>query len=183
MTAQEISPEVFTADYVGEAGDRIFYLQSRGGAGTFSYLVEKQQVAALAERLRELLVLVDQEDTVGSASPGRDPAMSLDAPIEAEWRVGTMGLAFEEEADRVVLLLQPVSEEEEEPGGEEALEELIEQSENGVRFLLRRDQARAFVLHGLAVVAEGRPLCQLCGLPMDPGGHICPASNGHRPLE
>jgi uncharacterized repeat protein (TIGR03847 family) len=180
MTAQEISPEVFTADYVGEAGDRTFYLQSRGGAGTFSYLVEKQQVAALAERLRELLVLVDQEDTVGTASPGRDPALSLDSPVEAEWRVGTMGLAFEEEADRVVLLLQPVGEDEE---PDEALEELMDKSEQGVRYLLRRDQARAFVLHGLAVVAEGRPLCQLCGLPMDPGGHICPASNGHRPLE
>ena len=30
------------------------------------------------------------------------------------------------------------------------------------------------------VVNEGRPLCQLCGLPMDPDGHKCPASNGHR---
>jgi uncharacterized repeat protein (TIGR03847 family) len=182
MTAQEISPEVFTADYVGEAGDRTFYFQSRGGAGTLSYLVEKQQVAALAERLRELLVLVDQEDTVGSASPGRDPALGLASPVEAEWRVGTMGLAFEEEADRVVLLLQPVGEEAE-AGEEEALEELMDEGEGGVRFLLRRDQARAFVLHCLAVVAEGRPLCQLCGLPMDLGGHVCPASNGHRPLE
>jgi glutamate synthase domain-containing protein 1 len=44
----------------------------------------------------------------------------------------------------------------------------------------REEQARAFVLHALAVVAEGRPLCQLCGLPIDPSGHICPASNGHR---
>jgi uncharacterized repeat protein (TIGR03847 family) len=50
-----------------------------------------------------------------------------------------------------------------------------------VQFHLRRDQVRAFILHALAVVAEGRPLCQLCGLPIDPEGHICPASNGHRP--
>jgi uncharacterized repeat protein (TIGR03847 family) len=182
MTAQEISPEVFTADYIGEAGNRTFYLQSRGGAGTLSYLVEKQQVAALAERLRELLVLVDQEDTIGSASPGRDPALALASPVEAEWRVGTMGLAFEEQTDRVVLLLQPVGEGEE-AGQQDELDELMDKSEDVVRFLLRRDQARAFVLHCLAVVAEGRPLCQLCGLPMDPGGHVCPASNGHRPLE
>ncbi|MGH2730258.1 MAG: DUF3090 family protein, partial [Actinomycetota bacterium] len=45
----------------------------------------------------------------------------------------------------------------------------------------RRDQARAFVLHALAVIDEGRPLCMLCGLPIDPTGHACPASNGHRP--
>jgi hypothetical protein len=45
---------------------------------------------------------------------------------------------------------------------------------------LRRDQVRTFVLHAQAIVDEGRPLCQLCGLPIDPSGHACPASNGHR---
>jgi uncharacterized repeat protein (TIGR03847 family) len=49
-----------------------------------------------------------------------------------------------------------------------------------VRFVISREQTRSFVLHALAVVSEGRPTCQLCGLPMDPAGHKCPASNGHR---
>jgi uncharacterized repeat protein (TIGR03847 family) len=181
VSAREINPEIFTADYVGEAGERTFYLQSRDASGTLSYLVEKQQVAALAEKLRELLILIDEEDTVRSATPGRDPALAMEGPPEPEWRVGTMGLAFEEESDRVLLVMQPVQEE----GAEEAsdLEDLVEQSDAGARFLLRRDQVRAFVLHAVAVVAEGRPLCQLCGLPMNPDGHVCPASNGHRSIE
>jgi uncharacterized repeat protein (TIGR03847 family) len=172
MSSIEVAPEIFTADYVGQAGDRTFFLQSRGPDTTLSYVVEKQQVAALADKLRELLILIDDEDTVRSAVPGRDPALAIESPVEAEWRVGTMGLAFEEDADRVVLFVHPAEEEE--------AEESVEDEDSGVRFMLRRDQVRSFVLHAMAIVGEGRPLCQLCGLPMDPGGHVCPASNGHR---
>ena len=174
----EISPQTFTADYVGEPGDRTFYVQSRGRDATLSYLIEKQQVAALADRLRDLLMMIDEEDTIRSAAPARDPALVMDEPVQPEWRVGTMGLAYEEESDLVVVVMQPADE----SGDEEQSEEdqaIFHDSENAVRFLLRRDQARAFILHGLAVVQEGRPTCQLCRLPMDPSGHVCPASSGH----
>jgi uncharacterized repeat protein (TIGR03847 family) len=171
VTQMELSPQTFTTDYVGQPGERTFYVQSQGGGGTFSYLVEKQQVAALADRLRELLVLIDEDDTIRSTAPARDPALAIEQPVEPEWRVGTMGLAYEDDSDRVVVYMQPVGEEED--------EEREEDDDTGVRVLLRRDQVRSFVLHALAVVGEGRPLCQLCGLPMDPAGHVCPASNGH----
>jgi uncharacterized repeat protein (TIGR03847 family) len=170
----EINPQTFTADYVGEPGERTFYVQSRSGADTLTYLIEKQQVAALADRLRDLLMMVDEEDTVRSTAPARDPALVIDQPLEPEWRVGTMGLAYEEESDRVVVVMQPA-----EDSDEEEEETIFEDSERAVRFLLRRDQARAFILHALAVVQEGRPICQLCGLAMNPSGHVCPASNGH----
>ena len=171
----DVNPEVFTADYVGQPGERTFYVQSRAGEATTSYLIEKQQVAALADRLRDLLMMIDDQDTIGSTQPARDPALRLGQPIEAEWRIGTMGLAYEEESDVVVVVAQPVEEEEQ----EEDPSIFDADPDKGIRFLLRRDQARAFVLHALAVVQEGRPTCQLCGLPMDPSGHICPASNGH----
>jgi uncharacterized repeat protein (TIGR03847 family) len=174
MSQIEFTPEVFTADYVGEPGKRAFFLQARSEQQTYSFVLEKQQVAVLAEKLRELLLLVDLEDTIKSATPARDPGLELAEPLEPEWRVGTMGLAYEESPDRVVVLAQPVEvSESEEPVAEE---------DEGIRIMLRRDQARAFVLHADAVVGEGRPTCQLCGLPMDPSGHACPASNGHRKL-
>ncbi len=170
----ELRPEVFTADYVGEPGQRAFYLQVRGDFGVQSFVVEKQQVAVLGEKLREVLLAVDADDTVRSATPARDPALGLVTPPEPLWRVGTMGLAYEEEGDSLLLFLQEV----------EADDDLdLEDDGPGVRIVLRRHQARAFVLHALAVVGEGRPLCQLCGLPMDPDGHACPASNGHRALD
>ena len=175
MSQLEITPEVFTADYVGEPGERAFFLQARGPHANYSFALEKQQVAVLGEKLRELLLLIDVDDTVKGATAARDPALRLEHPVEPEWRVGTMGLAYEEENDRVVVLAQPVQAEEEESLGDD-------EDDDGVRMLLRRDQARAFVLHVAAVVDEGRPTCQLCGLPMDPSGHACPASNGHRKL-
>jgi uncharacterized repeat protein (TIGR03847 family) len=175
VATRDVTPQTFSADYVGEPGQRAFFLQARHEGGLVSLALEKQQVAVLAEKLRELLVMVDNEDTIRAATPARDPGLSLQQPIEPEWRVGTMGLAYERDDDIVILLAQPVeAEDDEEPQEEE--------EESGFRFLLRRDQVRTFVLHAIAVVAEGRPTCQLCGLPIDPEGHICPATNGHRSL-
>ena len=175
MADVEIQPEAFAADYTGQPGERTFFIQARGDAGTYTYLVEKQQVAILAEKLREVLVLLDQSDTVVSATPARNPALRLEAPIEPEWRVGTIGLSYDEEVDLVAVSLRPVQE------GEELAPEAEEIEEDfPIRYLLRREQVRDFVLHSIAVIGEGRPLCQLCGLPMDPDGHNCPASNGHR---
>jgi uncharacterized repeat protein (TIGR03847 family) len=167
----ELTPEIFTADFIGRPGQRAFYVQVRGSFGTHSYEIEKQQVGALAEKLREVLVMVDQGDTVLETEPARDPALTLDSPVEPDYRVGTMGLAYDEDSDTIVLILQPVSEEEDEP---------VAELESGDRLLLRRDQVRAFILHASSIVAEGRPTCRLCGLPIDPEGHQCPASNGHR---
>jgi uncharacterized repeat protein (TIGR03847 family) len=169
----DVTPDVFTADFTGEPGGRTFYLQARGSSGVHSFLLEKQQVAILAEKLQELLLMVDENDTIKSAAPQRDPALGLEEPVDPEWRIGTIGLLYDESRDVVVILLQEIR------GDDEEEEE--EEDESGYRFFLRRDQVRSLILHALAAVGEGRPLCQLCGLPMDPGGHVCPASNGHRP--
>jgi uncharacterized repeat protein (TIGR03847 family) len=168
----DVTPEVFTADFTGRPGERTFYLQARGSSGVHSFLIEKQQVAIFAEKLQEMLLMIDEEDTIASAAPQRDPALGLEEPVEPEWRIGTIGLLYDESRDIVVIVLQEIRAEDEE-------EE--EDDEAGYRFFLRRDQVRSLILHALAAVAEGRPLCQLCGLPMDPDGHVCPASNGHRP--
>jgi uncharacterized repeat protein (TIGR03847 family) len=168
----DFTPEIFTVDYVGSPGQRAFFLQVRDPSGAHSYEIEKQQVGALAEKLREVLVLVDQQDTVMATEPARDPALALDPPVEPNFRVGTIGLAYDESSDLVAVILQPVDVDEP--------EESIVESDEGDRLLLRRDQVRAFVLHASSILSEGRPTCQLCGLPIDPEGHQCPASNGHR---
>ncbi len=167
----DVTPEVFTADFTGRPGERTFYLQSRSSSGVHSFLIEKQQVAVLAEKLQEMLLMIDADDTIKSAAPQRDPALSLQEPVEPEWRIGTIGLLYDEGRDLVVIVLQEMREDDEEE----------DDDDSGFRFFLRKDQIRALILHALAAVGEGRPLCQLCWLPMDPDGHACPASNGHRP--
>lgn len=169
MSERTLVPEVFTADYVGRPGERTFYLQARGAEGAFSFLVEKAQVQALAERAGELLVMIDGTDEIRAAPPQRDPALALHTPVDPQWRVGTIALGYEQDSDTVVVSLESVSD----PGAGD------DDTTEEVQILLGRAQMRAFVRHALAVVAEGRPICVLCGLPIDPGGHVCPASNGH----
>ena len=168
----DVTPDVFTADFTGEPGARTFYLQARGSSGIHSFLLEKQQVAILAEKLQEMLLMIDEDDTIKSAPPQRDPGLTLEEPVDPEWRIGTIGLLYDEGRDVVVIVVQEIRGDDEEEDGDD---------DSGYRFFLRRDQVRSLILHALAAVGEGRPLCQLCGLPMDPGGHVCPASNGHRP--
>lgn len=172
----DVRPEVFTADYTGRPGERTFFLQSRSETLTLTYQLEKGQVEVLGEKLKELLLMMDPADEIRTAVPQRNPAYALSAPIEPEWRVGTIGLTFEEDTDSMVIALEPPGPE----SSDDETDEGLDVDDFAVRILLRKDQARAFVLHALAIVAEGRPLCQLCGLPMDPDGHKCPASNGHR---
>ena len=47
------------------------------------------------------------------------------------------------------------------------------------RFLITRAQASAFVERARSLLKAGRPICPMCSQPKDPGGHICPRSNGH----
>lgn len=174
MSESEVTPFIFTADYLGRPGERSFFIQVSGTTGVHTYTLEKEQVRVLAERLRELLLAIDAADTIRSTEPARDPALALVATDPPEWGVGSMGLAYDEATDRVFVVIEEAGPEDDDETEDEIADEIA------IRFVLRRDQVRAFILHGLAVIAEGRPTCQLCGLPKDLGGHNCPASNGQR---
>lgn len=172
-------PERFVAGTVGQPGDRTFYLQASGDGRTVSVALEKVQVAALAERLEELLEEVRRRgvgDVPAVAPKDLEDTAPLDAPVEEEFRVGTMGLAWDGEAELVVVeALAPTE-------GEEEVEPLSDAEEGPptLRVRISAEAARAFVVRAQRVVAAGRPPCPLCALPLDPEGHICPRQNGHR---
>ncbi len=167
--------DVFTVDYSGEPGHRSFYLQVRSGDSSITLAVEKQQVALLAEKLTEMLLLIDATDEIATLGPKRLP--SLEAIFaDAAWSVGAIGLSYDDDADRVSVDIREAADD-----VEEALEEGSPSEGGSTRFLLQRQQVRDFIVHALAVVQEGRPMCPLCGLPIDPEGHACPATNGHHP--
>jgi uncharacterized repeat protein (TIGR03847 family) len=67
-----------------------------------------------------------------------------------------------------------------EAGLEPPIEAELEGKRGRVRFWATREQMLSLARHGAAVCAAGRPRCQLCGNPIDPEGHQCPALNGHR---
>jgi uncharacterized repeat protein (TIGR03847 family) len=108
---------------------------------------------------------VDAEDT--------DP---LDTPIEEEFRVGAMSLAWDPDTGRVVVecYAEGVAVEEDEDEETDELEGSV------LRVSISGAAARAFTKRALAVVAAGRPPCPFCNNPLDPEGHICPRANGYR---
>jgi uncharacterized repeat protein (TIGR03847 family) len=177
-------PQRFVAGTVGEPGQRTFFLQATGGGRTTSVSLEKQQVSVLAERvealLDEVVRLSGGDAAVPAVSPADlDDAAPLDTPIEEEFRVGTMALAWDGDDERVLIEAQALTDAEE----EEDETALIDETDEGpplLRVRLTGAAARAFVKRALAVVAAGRPPCPFCGGPLDPNGHVCPRANGYR---
>jgi uncharacterized repeat protein (TIGR03847 family) len=180
-------PERFVAGTVGEPGDRTFFLQASGGGRTTSVLLEKTQVAALAERVDELLDEVLRRSGGTAPVPAVAPSdlidvAPLDLPLEQEFRVGTMALAWDGTEECVVVEAQALTEAGPDDD-EEDDDELIEDEENGpplLRVRISGAMARVFAKRALELVAAGRPPCPFCSLPLDPEGHVCPRANGYR---
>ena len=179
------APERFVAGTVGQPGQRTFYLQARSGKRLTSVALEKAQVALLAERVDDLLDEVRRrsgEDARVPAVAPTDPgdAAALDVPIEEEFRVGTMSLAWDSSAGRVVIECFAVTEGDPTPPAEDVPDTAEEATGAVLRVSLTGPVARAFAKRALAVVAAGRPPCPFCGNPLNPDGHICPRANGYR---
>ncbi len=177
----ELDPvDRITAGAVGEPGERTFFLQGRQSERLVTILVEKQQVELLSASLVEILARSGKE--TGQGPP--DEEMELEDPVVPEWRAGRLSIGYDEDRDLVLLEAEEFVAEEEEGAEEEQQPVLPEAAEPGrVRFWVSREQALALARHGATVAAAGRPRCQLCGNPMDPEGHICPALNGHSGAE
>ncbi|MBF4764895.1 DUF3090 domain-containing protein [Nocardioides islandensis] len=184
-------PERFVVGTVGEPGQRTFFIQARSGPRMVSVALEKQQVAALAERVDELLdqVLDDgsSRELVPAVAPhDLDDQAPLEQPIEEEFRAGTMTLSWDPGTSRVVIEVFPITDEVvvgEDGDDEDELEiEAYEEPEPQEVLLVRitPGAARAFALRAGRVVEAGRPSCPFCGGPIDPSGHLCVRANGYR---
>lgn len=169
-------PERFVAGTVGPPGDRSFFLQAKGGGRLVSVALEKVQVALLAEKLEELLSEARRRFGIDIADQGRDQADNdpLEVPVQEEFRVGTLGLAFDIDSCTVVIEAiaagDETAEDDEEPGGDR----------DRLRVRLTPQATMTFIERAQRVVASGRQPCPLCGQPLDPSGHLCPRHNGYR---
>ncbi|OEV11147.1 hypothetical protein AN218_14255 [Streptomyces nanshensis] len=183
-------PDRFIAGTVGLPGRRTFYLQASASGRTTSVALEKAQVEALAERIDELLDEVVRRSGGNAPVPAVAPTEvhdtePLETPLEEEFRVGTMALAWDGDGERMVVEAQAVVELEADSDEDlaDAEERLLQDDENGppmLRVRLDGTMARAFAKRALEVVNAGRPPCPLCSLPLDPEGHVCPRQNGYR---
>lgn len=171
-TLYEVNPvRSITTGFIGQPGQRVFYLQAQGPADVVTVIVEKQQVEALATGIEQFLTeLVEKFPDLPEATADYVPsAMKLQVPVDPAFRVGQLGLGYDQDRDLLVLVAQEVVAEGRDP--EEA---------NTARFFATRSQMRALGAYGQELVKQGRPTCGNCGQPMDPEGHFCPRSNGHK---
>jgi uncharacterized repeat protein (TIGR03847 family) len=161
-----------TVGTVGVPGQRTFYLQVRQDTQLLTLKLEKQQVAAMAQFLEELMA--DLPPAGGGPEAGPE---GLVEPVLAEWPVGNLQLAYDSTADRIVILAEEIDLETDEDD-----DEPVPASERGAaRIGITRASAAQIVRVGAELVSTGRLTCPLCGRPMDPEGHSCPRTNGHRP--
>jgi uncharacterized repeat protein (TIGR03847 family) len=150
------APEKVMVGVRGEVGNRLFLLQARQGRRLVILKCEKVQLAALAQWISQVI------DDMGR--PGQLPDdFSLEPEYEADFTVGDIAIALDEERDVLEVTFESAGEDD-----DEATISLTKEWAGGLAIAITR------------LVEAGRPPCPLCGGPLDPRGHDCPRTNGHR---
>jgi uncharacterized repeat protein (TIGR03847 family) len=175
------SPDRFVPGTVGVPGNRTFFLQARKGRAVVTVALEKAQVSALADRMSELLMVVDEDGPLAVLAGGpaheATPAEAehpLDEPVVEAFRVGAMALSWDADAERVVIEAQP----QDESGEYVEADDDAEEGPDVMRVRIEPDDARTFVRRARSLVASGRPPCPFCGEPLEPTGHFCVQQSG-----
>jgi uncharacterized repeat protein (TIGR03847 family) len=179
----ELGPvDRITTDAVGEPGQRTFYLQVRAGTDLITVVVEKEQVLLLSQSVLELLADVPLETGALHVAD-----LVLEEPIDPRFRAGRLSIGYDPDEDRFLLEIteyDPDEDQDDVEGSEDdvirSLTEDLDDDRETIRLWASREQMLALSRHGAEVAERGRPTCRFCGNPIDPEGHVCPATNGHR---
>ena len=162
------NPQRCVAGTIGEPGERAFFIQARSDNRVVSVALEKAQVQAVANRLEVMIAEVRKSNPVIAIQSLRVDDAPLDTPVDEEFQVGAISLAWDEDQQLITLELYELEEDEEDAEGD-----VLE-----INFSL--GVASSFVNRSKALVNAGRVPCPFCGIPIDPRGHLCPRANGYR---
>jgi uncharacterized repeat protein (TIGR03847 family) len=156
------------ADAVGEPGQRSFRVRVATEMGTACFWMEKEQLQALGMALDQLLAQL-RSNKVGQTAAPAAASESGDFPtaFTHEFRVGRLGLGYDDDRDQLVLLVHD--------------QEADLDGPPTIQVRVSRGQASTLSAEITTTVAAGRPRCPLCGAPLGGGPHSCPGSNGKSP--
>jgi uncharacterized repeat protein (TIGR03847 family) len=157
-----------TVDALGKPGQRVFYIQGNKGVEKISLIIEKFQLQSLLEGSLEFFKeIYDRFPKLEIPKAAfQSEKMRIQPPVDSLFRVGDMGLAYDENRDLACIFAH------------EGL--LTGESGRVVRYWCTREQLIAVAEWGKLVLEGGRPICPQCGLPMEIDGHFCPKKNGHK---
>lgn len=167
-------PDRVVVGTIGVPGERTFYLQVRTGKQIVSIVLEKQQSAQLAEKVDEILdQLVALEGNPFSV-PTTTPIELVDNDqldaVEEQFRTGAMSLGWDPTTAQIVIEAYPIIEVDDDS---ELLADDGGEAPEMLRVRMPVGTARAFTKRTREVVGAGRPICVLCGYPIDADGHTC----------
>jgi uncharacterized repeat protein (TIGR03847 family) len=162
------------AGAIGEPGARVFYIQADKRGSRLTVLVEKEQVALLAQEAVAFLdrIADDHPEPPAEAALLHPSVAQVTEPAVPLFRARMIGLGFEPDRGLVLIELRERGEDDEEDAADAE-----EDAGYVARIFATRAQVRAMAARGSEAVASGRPTCPLCDFPMDPAGHICPRWN------
>ena len=170
--------ERFVVGTVGVPGERTFFVQARAGSRLVSVSLEKAQVAAIADRVLQILREIRLSEPLTVIERVSNDDQPLESPIDEEFRVGVIGLAYVSDRRLIEVDLQAITDSD---NADDELLEIDTSSEQDIlRVLMTLGYAESFAKRANTVVAAGRAPCPFCGGPIDPNGHLCPRSNGYR---
>ena len=152
------SAENFLVGTIGEPGEREFYLQFFNESAALAFAIEKQQVAALVERMN--LILKDLKSRGILFKTTELP--SLELPLISEFEISEIAISWNLDLKRVLIDLAD------------------EDRANQVEIFITADNVASFIKLALTVIASGRAVCPFCALPINRDGHLCPRANGYR---
>jgi uncharacterized repeat protein (TIGR03847 family) len=111
-------PDRFVAGTIGQPGSRTFFLQARRSGQVVSVVLEKVQVAVLAERLGVLLDELEARGITTAAEPVADE-QPLDEPINETFRATTLTLGWDGDAERILVEARAGSDDDDEEDDED----------------------------------------------------------------
>jgi len=138
-----------TIGTIGPKGKRVFYLQAGYDNRVVSLVIEKEQSWALSEAITELITdLSERYDEVEDADDLNvdNIDMELREPIEPVFRVSQMGLGYDEDQDKIVLVAQELV----------VPQEGLEEEPGVVRLWCSREQMHALSRKAMRTVNSGR---------------------------
>ena len=147
---------------LGEPGGRTLRILVDSGSSSAVMWLEKEQLFQLALATNQLLFTLPEVQSGEDSLPAEREAPPL---TRLEFKVGKLVLGHDGGSGKFIIDAHD--------------EESGEDGPASIRVWGDRLQVKDFADEAFRVCAAGRPICPLCGSPIDPNGHLCPRSNGH----
>lgn len=155
------------AETFGQPGQRTFRVTVEAGPTTSHVWMEKDQLFQLGIYLQEAMRTLSDEDRQRESEPGEPSWAGGEESVEFKAR--QLLLNYHVLANSFYLVAYE---------GDES-----EADTASISCWMTPSQAERLGEEALRICAAGRPSCFLCGLPINPEGHVCPRANGHAVFE